>query len=210
MKTTAIKIAAISVMSLGLTAGMFGGVSAQSWGGWKPLPQKGAQTEISVENETELKLMNRTSQNAMTGRVEIGSDDNDRKVDFRGSWHRHDRRDNGTVAGDVTTGAAMNENTTKVSVAVNNETEAALPEAPAAVVQSRHIHMPAPAQPADVEVEVENETEIAICNSTEQAAVSGSVTIDGARVVGDITTGDAENVNTSEFSLTVSSSSVVN
>lgn len=209
MKTRAIKVAAVSVMSLGLTAGLFSSVGAQSYN-WQPQkPSQGAQTEISVENEVDLGLRNHTSQNAVTGDVNIN--DGDQKVSLK--WDRHhDRRDNkGAVVGDVTTGTASNENSTSAKVTVSNTTDVEAP-APAQAENSHHDRdkRPSQQQAASVEVEVENDTDVEICNSTEQNAVSGSVNISGAKTVGDVTTGDASNTNETEFNISVSSNSSVN
>lgn len=214
MKTRAIiKVAAVSVMSLGLTAGVFSGVGAQGYS-WPPQkPAQSAQTEISVENEAELRLHNSTRQQAVTGSVSVSNDDDDKKSYRDSRHHRDDRRDNqGTVVGDITTGTASNSNSTSAKVSVSNATDVELP-APAPAADNDHHNDRRSNQQqavANTEVEVENDTEVSICNTTEQSAVSGSVSISGAKTVGDVTTGNASNTNETELNISVSSDTGVN
>lgn len=164
--------------------------------------KNGSSQQTEVENETKVMLENETQQAAITGSVEISSGDHNggpKVLESRYDGHRdrHHHDDTTSVNG-VTTGSASNENSTSATVEVANETSVAT--APAPVVSRSH-HSSSNGS----EVNVENETCIGISNSTSQETVSGSVSINGASEVGNITTGDASNSNTTELMVSVSS-----
>lgn len=197
-----IRIAAVTATFAGFA--LPGVVGAQSISYKPPVHQQ--QAGVEVDNDTELGLRNFTSQEAVSGDVSVGGDG--QKVSLLNSRHHDDRRDrNATTVGNVTTGSVSNTNETKVDVSVASDTSVATP------TNNNNEHdfrRHENSQNNVAPVSVENDADVNICNSAMQTAVSGSVSINGAGTVGDITTGDASNSNSTELVVSVSNDTAVN
>lgn len=203
MKARVLQFTAVSVLSLGLTLGVFASAGANGYD-WRRHSQ-GSELKIEIDNDTDLRLKNATSQNAVTGSVEVSGGNNHESYSKSRHHSRHNNQN--TVVGDVTTGNASNSNSTNARINVASDSDVSLPEAPAAAADQRRHSSPSQ---NETKVEVDNDTDVSICNTTEQNAVSGSVSISGAKSVGDITTGNASNTNTTEFVVTVGNDTSVN
>lgn len=198
-----IRIAAVMAAFAGFAVP--GVVSADN-NGPKPPEKPSSSQQTDVDNDTSIRLHNYTSQFAASGSVEINSGNGPDIKESRRDRHHH--QDQTTSVAGVTTGSVSNENATSASVSVSNSNNVANDgNAPTMDVRRdgpRHAQ-----NGGGVQVDVDNDTEISICNSTSQEAISGSVSINGASEVKNVTTGDASNSNTTALSVSVSNDTAV-
>lgn len=185
-----------------------GVVAAERGGGYRPPAKPSASQQTEVENDTEIRLHNNTEQFAASGNVEINSGDNNKPSVKESRRDRHHHRDQNTSVAGVSTGSVSNDNSTSASVSVSNNNSVSGDNNGPAMDTRRDGPRHSQSNGA-VEVDVENDTEISICNSTSQEAVSGSVSINGASEVQNISTGDASNSNTTALTVSVSNDNSV-
>lgn len=204
MKKTLSRISIGSAAAITLAAGLtsvVGATTLYSYGGHED-KKHNEQTmswdstldSTMLGNFASFKLHNDTEQKTATGDVEVKAEDDDSKV----------------TVGNITTGDAMNANATSATVAVDNRNSnsAALAsngyESNAQIVKKDAVVVSNSA----VMKMVTNTTDLSVCNNTDQGAYSGDVEIkaeddDSKVTVGNVTTGDATNTNSTSIVFTV-------
>ena len=203
MKKILSRISIGSAAAITLAAGLTGVVGATTlYDGHGKDDHKSKQTmswdstleSTTLGNFATFRLHNDTEQTAATGDVEVKAEDEESKV----------------TVGNVITGDAMNANATSATVAIDNRNSnsAALTasggQSTTQIVKKDAMVMSSSA----VMKMATNETELSICNDTDQGAYSGDVEVkaedeESKVTVGDVTTGDATNTNSTSFVFTV-------
>jgi hypothetical protein len=184
--------AAAVVASLSLTAGVAaaqtGSVDTSGPGAFVKV-EANKKNKVRVYNTNKVDLENRTYQKASSG---------DAKVKFN------------TTAGDVSTGDASNANALSATVNLNNTSTLGdldcLCEGDGAGLD---VDTSGPAAKVFVDansynsVKVNNYNKVEVENKTEQKAYSGDASAAFNTTVGDVTTGNASNTNSSSFSVSI-------
>jgi len=169
------------------------GASTYGGGGWDHGDKKGGGG-ISVENENTVTVTNDNTQNAQSGEAKVkGDKDKDKCGGGRhgnnwGNWCEGNGE--GGVLGDATTGAASNENTTGLSVDIDNGSLCECLE----LGGDGH---------KKGSIKIDNDNNVVITNNNTQTATSGDATVEGGNG-GSATTGDASNANTTTIGVTIS------
>ena len=173
------------------------GASGWNGGGWDGGGGNGHGDKkggggISVENENNVKLTNNNTQNAESGKAKVEGD-KDKCGGGHGGNHWYNRCEGngeGGVLGDATTGAASNENTTGLSVDIDNGSLCECLE----LGGDGH---------KKGSIKIDNDNNVVITNNNTQTATSGDATVEGGNG-GSATTGDASNANTTTIGVTIS------
>lgn len=146
-----------------------------------------------VSNDTSVRLTNNNPQTAVSGDARVTRN---------------------TTGGDVSTGAAANDSLVEASVEVDNTGAAseALSNAggsggdwgDASIENTGPDSLNVISSRNTVRTTVENDTDVSITNNNSQTAVSGDARASRNTTVGDVSTGDATNVSTATFEVSVS------
>ena len=190
---------AMASVTAGLVLAAGVGVAGASWngndggyGGYHGDKKGGGG--ITVENENKVKVENKNNQTATSGEAVVtGDDDKDKCGGGRGENHwgnRCEGNGEGGVLGDATTGAASNENTTGLSVDIDNGSLCECLE----LGGDGH---------KKGSIKIDNDNNVVITNNNTQTATSGDATVEGGNG-GSATTGDASNANTTTIGVTIS------
>jgi len=190
------KAASAGVLSLGLVVGLAGFAGATSGnigttgpGSTNEVKSK-SKTSLHVNNNNDIKLSNKSQQNASTGKAEV-----------RGN----------TTGGSATSGDGANDNTVNATVEVDNsQTAGALsgvgsggdnntgtitntgPDSTNKVISENK-----------VKIKVDNTNDIHVYNTSDQVAKSGSAEVEHNTTGGDATSGSATNTSSASFTVRV-------
>jgi CDGSH-type Zn-finger protein len=188
-----VRISATAASSLALVAGFSGVVGAT--GSNNNCDCDGSHNRITrrntvrttVRNTNDIDVSNRTYQSAESGDVKV--------------FHNDD-------VGDVTSGDASNDNYTEANVNVENTTDTGRGGSGSFSSSSLGgFGFDGSHNRVDISnrqtTNVTNRNDIEVSNTTTQRAESGDVTVAGNDDVGDVTSGDATNTNTSFFDVNV-------
>jgi hypothetical protein len=190
------QIFGISVTSLGLVAGLAGGIvgAAPSMNTTGPnsknIIKSDTSTKIKVTNDNDLGVKNRNTQNASTGKAEA---------------------EHNTTAGSATAGDASNTNNFSANVSVSNSSpSAATITAGGSGTLEGSISTTGPNSTNVIKAEsesyvrVNNDNDLHVYNTSKQTAKSGNAEVEGNTTAGSATTGDASNDSTTSLTFTVS------
>lgn len=143
-----------------------------------------------VNNDNHVRLDNDTYQRASSGRVEV---------------------EHNTTGGGASSGDVVNDNLTRATLRLDNTAAAtaAVEVSGGLGSVSGSINNTGPDSTNQVtfnsssSVHVDNDNHISLDNDTHQSAYSGSAEVSGNTTGGSASSGDATNINTSEFTLTI-------
>jgi hypothetical protein len=192
------RISATVASSLALVAGFSGAAGAAS------INDSGRNSDNEIEaknivmthvhNDTDVHLSNDNDQDATSGDANV--------------------RNNDDVDG-VSTGSAMNDNSTDATVDVSSHTSAPSGGGGGGGFDSADLSNASitdSGRDSSNEIEfkniqvthVDNDTDVSVHNDNDQSATSGDANVHNNDDVGHVTTGDASNTNSSSFSVSVS------
>jgi RNA binding exosome subunit len=191
-----VRISATVASSLALVAGFSGAAGAASIND----SGRNSDNEIKavnvvktdVDNDTHVSLHNDNDQHAYSGDANV--------------------RNNDDVDG-VSTGDAMNDNSTDASVDVSSNTSTpsggggmggAMDLSDASITDSGRDSSNEIKSINVVRTDVDNDTSVYVTNNNDQHASSGDANVKNNDDVGNVSTGDASNTNSSTFSVSVS------
>jgi hypothetical protein len=148
--------------------------------------------DVRVRHQNRLNLHNDSTQTAKTGNASVG---------------------NNTTVGGVGSGGAMNDNMTDAAVGISTSSSSTAAASTGGAGGSNWgtATTQGPNSPVHVDVKsnnshsVETKNDIMLHNNSTQAATSGSASAHNNTTVGDVTTGDAHNTNSSIFTVEVTS-----
>lgn len=193
-------LASATVASLGLVVGLSGFAGATSG----TISHTGAHSHniiksyksntVKVQNHNDVDVTNSNSQSAYSGDV--------------GVWKN-------TTVGDVSSGDATNTNTTHISATVSNDaagstwahTTAPMGEGSGATgtIHDTGYGSTNTIKSVDTsKVEVNNNNDLSVNNTNCQTAITGDVNVSKNTTVGNVSSGDATNTNSTTVSLNVS------
>ena len=190
MKKELIRAAATTVLGLSLTTG-FAAADISNTGPSSHNDVKSTTKNTAMlTNSNSISGTNTNNQNATSGKAEA---------------------EHNTTAGDATTGDTSNNNSTDVSVTVDNTGAASgLGNMAAAPVDPGSINTTGPNSSNEITTKVENNltvtntNSVSFNNSNSQNATSGNAEVSGNTTGGSATTGGASNTNSSTFTFNVS------
>lgn len=187
-----LRILASGVLGLSMTTGAVMAMADASIGTTGPDSENSVEVrnerDVDVDNDNDVDVTNDTEQDARTGNARV---------------HRN------TSGEDAETGSADNDNWTMAEVSLDNtsanaclcgddgdyngEIDTTGPDSENKIEFKN-----------EVDIDVDNDNDVEINNDTEQTARSGDATVSRNTSGGGASTGDASNINTSEFVINIS------
>lgn len=187
-----VRVAALSVMTLGLTGGVAaahsGSIGTTGPDSVNKIEHRNRTTR-NLENNNAVFAVNYNPQAARTGRARVSHN---------------------TTGGDATSGDATNDSLLRAKVSVSNSgSNSAALNSGSAGTNTGTINNTGPDSVNKIKfhntstVNVTNNNLVGVVNVNEQKAKSGSARVSGNTTGGDATSGDASNISTNETTITV-------